>query len=154
MAHDLDADVACVFVGEQGVEVIDDPRENGAQQRQGELSRHQPPEAGRNRLMMRHHVDDGIDDELADGQQRYRQQRDQYANGDSERDHQRTGFPDDLEHRRYLAQRRQPLLPATPETFRAFRHAGFLTIKITALAGSSHPKLACGYAFVKAKGPA
>ena len=93
VAHDLDADVARVLVGEQGIKVVEHAGQNAAQQRQGELGRHQPPEIRRDRLMMRHHVDDGVDDELADGQQGNRQQRDDYADENAERDHRRTGLP-------------------------------------------------------------
>ena len=50
--HHLDADVARVLVGQQRIGVVGGAGENVAQHRDGELSRHQPPQGARNRLML------------------------------------------------------------------------------------------------------
>ena len=86
MLHHGDADVPRVLVGQQRIQVIKHAGHYAGRHRQRELGRHQPPEPMRERLVTRDNVDDIVDNQLADGQDRHRQQSTENADDDSEGD--------------------------------------------------------------------
>ena len=117
MLHHLNADVAGVFVCEQGVGVIHHSGDDAAQHGEPKLGPYEPPQALRYRGLVPQMVIDDVDNQLSDKGDRDREQCGNHSRNDSEGDDARPRLPDDLQYRRNIAKRRETLLPATPKRF-------------------------------------
>src|SRR5262252_6024594 len=79
-------------------------------------------------------ADDGVDDELGNREDRYRQKRGHQTQCEAESHDDRTGIPDNLEDRWHIAQSRKALSPSHRLRIR-FDHIG-----VTALGTSRLPE--------------
>src|SRR5215469_12243257 len=79
-------------------------------------------------------ADDGVDDELGNREDRYRQERGDQTQGEAESHYDRTGIPNNPEDRWHIAQRRKALSPSHRMLIR-FGHIG-----VTALGTSRLPE--------------
>ena len=109
-AHDFNADMVRVPVGEQVVKVVDGARKDTHEDCQPHFRGNEPPETVRQRLMKAdtvHAVNDVTDnDPDADGQK-----RDNDADGNVPENNRRPGFPNKMKHRRNVLKRCDTIRP-------------------------------------------